>query len=59
MFQEMKDLKHVNHSRKIFDLYIPQTQGFHSAIIASGLVRLFGTGYDTISTGVQGVFVER
>ena len=59
MFQERKALKHVNHSRKIFELYATKTQWFQTAILASDLARLYNSGYGIISTDMQGAFAER
>src|SRR3954463_9887039 len=49
----------VNHSRKIFCLFKPAAQWFNDHVRGSGLSGLCMTGYTTISTGMQGAFVER
>ncbi|XP_058726959.1 protein MAIN-LIKE 1-like [Vicia villosa] len=49
----------VNHSRKIFGLFKPAAQWFNDHVRGSGLCGLCMTGYTTISTGMQGAFVER
>src|SRR3954462_6645199 len=49
----------VNHSRMIFDLFKPAAQWFNDHVRGSGLSGLCMTGYTTISTGMQGAFVER
>src|SRR3954464_5537319 len=49
----------VNHSRKIFGLFKPAAQWFNDHVRGSGLSGLCMTGYTTISTGMQGAFVER
>src|SRR4051812_30481944 len=49
----------VNHSRKIFGLFKPAAQWFNDHVRGSELSGLCMTGYTTISTGMQGAFVER
>src|SRR4051812_32218647 len=49
----------VNHSRKIFGLFKPAALWFNYHVRGSGLSGLCMTGYTTISTGMQGAFVER
>ncbi|XP_058783285.1 uncharacterized protein LOC131657960 [Vicia villosa] len=57
--EEREPLKMVNHSRKIFGLFKPAAQWFNDHVRGSGLCGLCMTGYTTISTGMQGAFVER
>src|SRR3954470_17501091 len=49
----------VNHARKIFSLFKPAAQWFNDHVRGSGLSGLCMTRYTTISTGMQGAFVER
>src|SRR4051812_25968030 len=49
----------VNHARKIFGLFKPAAEWFNDHVRGSGLSGLCMTGYTTISTGMQGAFVER
>src|SRR3954465_9004343 len=49
----------VNHARKIFSLFKPAAQWFNDHVRGLGLSGLCMTGYTTISTGMQGAFVER
>src|SRR3954463_7965713 len=49
----------VNHARKIFSLFKPAAEWFNDHVRGSGLCGLCMTGYTTISTGMQGTFVER
>src|SRR3954467_9575606 len=57
--QEREPLKMVNHSRKIFGLFKPAAQWFNDHVRGSGPNGLCLTGTTTISTGMQGAFVER
>src|SRR4051812_39869504 len=49
----------VNHAWKIFSLFKPTAEWFTDHVRGSGLSGLCMTGYTTISTDMQGAFVER
>ncbi|XP_058780432.1 protein MAIN-LIKE 1-like [Vicia villosa] len=57
--KERPTIKSVNHARKIFSLFKPQTQWFNDVVSGSRLGGLYMTGYSTISHDIQGAFVER